>query len=276
MRENGTIVGVGGAQRQRSRAWNLNYRIATAHQRHGFATQLGRAAYSAASALDASVPFIAWIDEHNLPSRKVAERLGLISYGPATDPSDGQVRIAYADPSDRRVHWMTQPAVVLRPVQPGDLALLEGGGESPFNDFGPRAERTSAPPADLDDRGGLTVLDDEGSVAGYVSWHYVQWGPNSASRCPMIGIGLLSTVRGRGIGRAAQQALAELFFTHTAVNRVEARTDVDNIAEQRALEAAGFTREGLVRGAQWRDGAYRDGYLYAIVRGDIPNTASRD
>jgi hypothetical protein len=93
-------------------------------------------------------------------------------------------------------------------------------------------------------------------LAGYVSWIYVRWGPNSASRCPMIGIGLLSGARGRGIGRAAQRALAELFFTHTVVNRVEAHTDVDNIAEQRALEAAGFTREGLIRGAQWRDGAY--------------------
>ncbi len=113
------------------------------------------------------------------------------------------------------------------------------------------------------------MLDEQGRLAGYVSWHYVRRGPNSASRCPMIGIGLLPAARGRGIGRAAQRALAELFFTHTAVNRVEAHTDVDNIAEQRALEAAGFTREGLIRGAQWRDGAYRDGYLYAIVRSDI-------
>jgi len=31
-----------------------------------------------------------------------------------------------------------------------------------------------------------------------------------------------------------------LFFSHTATNRVEAHTDVENIAEQRALEAAGF------------------------------------
>lgn len=85
----------------------------------------------------------------------------------------------------------------------------------------------------------------------------------------MIGIGLLSTARGRGVGRAAQRTLAELFFRHTTVNRVEAHTDIDNVAEQRALEAAGFTREGAIRGAQWRDGAYRDGYLYAIVRSDI-------
>jgi RimJ/RimL family protein N-acetyltransferase len=97
LRANGTIIGVGGAQRQRTGAWNLNYRIATAHQGNGFATELGRAAYAAASAVDASVPFIAWIAEHNLPSRRVAERLGLTNYGPAVDPSDDQLRLAYAD-----------------------------------------------------------------------------------------------------------------------------------------------------------------------------------
>jgi RimJ/RimL family protein N-acetyltransferase len=123
--------------------------------------------------------------------------------------------------------------------------------------------------AGLDDAGGLVVLDEHGAVAGDVSWHWVHWGPNKASSCPMIGIWLRPAARGRGIGRAAQRELAELFFMHTAVNRVEAHTDADNVAEQRALEGAGFTREGLVRGAQWRAGAYRDGYLYAILRGDI-------
>jgi RimJ/RimL family protein N-acetyltransferase len=158
--------------------------------------------------------------------------------------------------------------VILRPEQPGDIALLTGG-ESPFDEFGPRSERTTVRPAGLEGAGGLVVLDEHGAVAGDVSWHWVHWGPNSASRCPMIGIWLRPLARGRGIGQAAQRELAKLFFTHTAVNRVEAHTDVSNIAEQRALERAGFTREGLVRGAQWRAGAYRDGYLYAILRGDI-------
>jgi len=35
--------------------------------------------------------------EHNLPSRRVAERLGLTNYGLAVDPSDDQPRLAYAD-----------------------------------------------------------------------------------------------------------------------------------------------------------------------------------
>lgn len=96
-RDDGSIIGVGGAQRQRTGAWNLNYRIATAHQGHGFATELASAAHTAASAIDTTVPVIAWIAEHNLPSRKVAERVGLTNYGLALDPSDDQPRLAYAD-----------------------------------------------------------------------------------------------------------------------------------------------------------------------------------
>jgi len=161
--------------------------------------------------------------------------------------------------------------VLLRAVESTDLALLTGG-DTPFDDFGPRAPRTTVPSAVLDDSGGLAVVDDAGALAGYVSWHWNHWGPNAASRCPMIGVWLRPSARGQGIGRLAQRQLAELFFRHTATNRVEAHTDVENVAEQRALEAAGFQREGVARGAQWRDGAYRDGYLYAITRQDVHNS----
>ncbi|HYZ80801.1 MAG TPA: GNAT family N-acetyltransferase, partial [Solirubrobacteraceae bacterium] len=96
-RDDGAIIGVGGAQRQRTRAWNLNYRLATSQQGQGFATEVGRAAQRAASEVDDTVPFIAWVAPHNLPSRRVAERLGLIDRGLRVDPSDGQQRLAYSD-----------------------------------------------------------------------------------------------------------------------------------------------------------------------------------
>jgi RimJ/RimL family protein N-acetyltransferase len=96
-RDNAMIIGVGGAQRQRTRAWNLNYRISAAEQGQGFATELGRGAYSVASSLDPTVPFIAWIAPDNAPSRKVADRLGLVNYGLGLDPSDLQHRLAYCD-----------------------------------------------------------------------------------------------------------------------------------------------------------------------------------
>ncbi len=148
-----------------------------------------------------------------------------------------------------------------------DLSLLTGG-ESPFDDFGPQAPRTSPAASQFDAKGGLTIVAEDGQVAGEVTLHWQQWGPNAGSRCPMIGIWLRPEHRGHGLGTRAQSALANMLFRHTTTNRVEAHTDVDNTAEQRALEAVGFQREGVTRGAQWRDGAYRDGLLYAVLRSD--------
>jgi RimJ/RimL family protein N-acetyltransferase len=160
--------------------------------------------------------------------------------------------------------------VLLRRERESDLELLTGG-ESPFDDFGPRTARTRVRSADLEDSGGLVIVDEHGAVAGGVSWNWRHWGPNPQSRCPMIGIWLRPQARGRGIGRLAQRQLAEIFFRDTIANRVEAHTDVDNVAEQRALEAAGFQREGVIRAAQWRAGEYHDGYLYSILRREMPS-----
>jgi RimJ/RimL family protein N-acetyltransferase len=52
------------------------------------------------------------------------------------------------------------------------------------------------------------------------------------------------------------------------VERLEASTDVGNLAEQRALERAGFTSEGTLRHAQFRDGEFHDMVLYSRLRGD--------
>jgi RimJ/RimL family protein N-acetyltransferase len=93
----GDPIGTGGAQRHRSGAWNLSYRIAAAHQGHGYATELGRAALEAAARVDPGAPCIAFVLEHNHPSRRVAVRLGLVDRGLRMDRSDGTPRLAYAD-----------------------------------------------------------------------------------------------------------------------------------------------------------------------------------
>jgi len=156
----------------------------------------------------------------------------------------------------------------LRPVVEADLVHLTGD-DSRYENYGPRAPRTSVyDPSLTAHPGGLAVVDDDGSLLGIVSWVWQRWGRNEQSRNPMIGIWLDPAARGRGVGTEAQRQIVDLFFLHTTVNRVEAHTDVENVAEQRALEKAGFRQEGVTRGAQWRDGAYHDGYLYSIVRSD--------
>jgi RimJ/RimL family protein N-acetyltransferase len=91
------VVGIGGSRRHRDRTWNVSYRIATRHQGRGLAVELGTAAREAAAMVDNSVAQIAWVDDHNAPSRRVAERIGLTSQGTRADPSDGRLRLAYSD-----------------------------------------------------------------------------------------------------------------------------------------------------------------------------------
>jgi ribosomal-protein-alanine N-acetyltransferase len=95
--ETDAVIGLGGAQRHRSGSWNLSYRIATAEQGNGYATELALAGIAAANEVDPRSAVIAWILDHNIPSRRVAERVGLLNYGERIDANDGTLRLAYAD-----------------------------------------------------------------------------------------------------------------------------------------------------------------------------------
>jgi ribosomal-protein-alanine N-acetyltransferase len=86
--------------------------------------------------------------------------------------------------------------------------------------------------------------------------------------CLEIGALLFPEHRGKGLGTAAQRLLAGYLFATTLANRLQAITDVENVAEQRALERAGFRREGVMRGLTFDRGRWHDGVLYARLRDD--------
>jgi RimJ/RimL family protein N-acetyltransferase len=170
--------------------------------------------------------------------------------------------------------------VRLRPTTRDDVAFLvrqySPEVSAPWNWFGFRSEAEIVQGLDQHgflgvDRGKLIVeLDgDDGPIPiGDVSWHAVDYGPPPASRCWNIGITLSPEWRGFGHGTRAQRLLADYLFTTTVVERVEASTDVENTAERRALERAGFSFEGILRRAQFRGGGWRDMALYSLVRGE--------
>src|SRR4249919_2724196 len=167
-------------------------------------------------------------------------------------------------------------SVRLRPVRASDLAALSVNflaDADPWNFFGFRAtnelERRFAADGLLsEDMGVLAVETTDGRLLGDVSWHAIQYQPSRTCRAFNIGISLLPEHRGRWYGSAAQAALADYLFRTTLVERLEATTDVENIAEQRALEKAGFQREGVLRHAQYRAGTWRDAVQYSRLRHD--------
>lgn len=173
--------------------------------------------------------------------------------------------------------------VSLRPVSSRDLAALAMNSpeDDPFGFFGyvgeGTLERAFAQNGLITEANGTLAIEDEnGELAGSVGWFAVQHGPSSTARALNVGIALLPSHRGRGIGTAAQAVFAEYLFAHTLVERLEAGTDVENVAEQRALENAGFRREGVARHAQYRAGSWHDLVTYSRLRGDPPPGATVD
>jgi RimJ/RimL family protein N-acetyltransferase len=143
-----------------------------------------------------------------------------------------------------------------------------------FNDFGmpfEAVDREALAKGPLrNDDNNLLLIERiaDAAVIGTVSWHRVRYGPNPESDGWMFGIDLIAEARGEGYGTEAQRLIAKYLFETTPMHRVEASTDVNNIAERRALEKAGFTREGVNRGAQFRAGSWHDLVMYARVRED--------
>jgi RimJ/RimL family protein N-acetyltransferase len=118
------------------------------------------------------------------------------------------------------------------------------------------------------DHGRLIVVDKTGETVGTVSYIAIFHGPPPANRLYNIGIDIDPAQRRRGYGADAQAVLVRYLFETYAVERIEASVDVENIPEQRALERAGFTREGVLRRAQWRAGDWHDVCLYSKLRGE--------
>ena len=161
----------------------------------------------------------------------------------------------------------------LRPALDDEAALLAAWRDDPQSPY----EDWSGPAAPGDDGarlpapaggGELVVADAADDPLGTVSWHAVLHGPNRGSQALDIGISLRPFAQGQGHGSRAQRMLWQYLFATTPVHRVQASTDVTNVAEQRSLERAGFVREGVLRGAQWRQGGWHDLVSYARLRGD--------
>lgn len=101
-------------------------------------------------------------------------------------------------------------------------------------------------------------------AVGDMSAHAVWYGPTITSKAMNIGIGLAQEFRGKGIGSLAQRLLAEELH-RMGFARVEARTDVENIPEQKSLKKAGFVLEGVARRAQGRSDGIHDLQVWSHI-----------
>jgi len=176
----------------------------------------------------------------------------------------GLLRTDFLPRSGERVIVVERDGIALAEALPGDRAEVFDRCASEF-DLDEDRRPTPGWPTLV---AWLTILAG-GEPVGGISYRPATYGGTLGCLAWNFGIGLLPEARGRGIGSAAQRLLAEHLFDTTELDRVEATTDVDNAAEQRALEKAGFTREGVTRGAQLRGGVRRDVVHYGLLRTDL-------
>ena len=169
---------------------------------------------------------------------------------------------------------MTRDDVNLRPVKEADLTFLGRFDSEPgligpnwygFRDGNRQRARWSSD-GWLGEEDGKLIITVRDEVVGFVSW-----GPAGflAGRYREIGAVLLPEWRGQGVGTRAQMLLCQYLFQHTSIHRIEARTQPENDVEKRALAAIGFTEEGTLRGAEFRDGSWRDVVVFGLLREEL-------
>ena len=160
------------------------------------------------------------------------------------------------------------PAVTLRAFQPEeyDEMIARLLGRSPADDEEARMRRTRV------ERSGtrteielLFAVESDGRLVGDAQARSLRMAmPFGVWE---IGIELWDTGdRGRGLGREAVALLTSRLFEQEGAHRVQARTDVENAAMRRVLEALGFTDEGRCAGScRPVTDAPRDYELYGVT-----------
>lgn len=81
-----------------------------------------------------------------------------------------------------------------------------------------------------------------------------------------IGFSLILSERGKGYCTEAAAILIDYLFLSRSLVRIQATTDLRNIASQRVLEKVGFKKEGVIRKSMFIHGEWRDLLLYSILK----------
>jgi RimJ/RimL family protein N-acetyltransferase len=84
------------------------------------------------------------------------------------------------------------------------------------------------------------------------------WGVDQHNRSAHLGIALRPSYRGRGLGTDVVRVLCRYGFETRGLQRLQVDTLADNEAMLRSATQAGFTREGVLRQADWVNGAFLD------------------
>ena len=103
------------------------------------------------------------------------------------------------------------------------------------------------------------VEKKDGTRIGYMA-HFLAAGEIE------LGYFIVPSERSRGYVSEAIKIMVDYLFLSRDVVRIQAKADPENIASWKALEKAGFKREGVLRKTFYCRGKWRDDSMYSILR----------
>lgn len=166
---------------------------------------------------------------------------------------------------------------VLRPLHEDDAndVLLAASDEltqqwlplpRPYTLDAARAFVSEFAPAMLESGLGIVrAIDVDGRLAGCIDLKHTDW----RARTTEVGYWVAPWGRGLGLAGRATRVLAEWALLERGLERVELRAATGNVASQRAAEAAGFVREGVLRSAGFTHDGRVDLVAYSLVCSDL-------
>jgi len=93
-----------------------------------------------------------------------------------------------------------------------------------------------------------------------------------AHRVGQIGYWVAPEARRQGVATRSVRLLSRWALGLLGLARVEVRVDVENTASQQVAEAAGFTREGVLRSRAESKGRRWDEVMFSLLPADLEDT----
>ena len=109
----------------------------------------------------------------------------------------------------------------------------------------------------------LAIMRDE-RFAGSIGYVYI----DTIARKTEIGYWIDGREEGKGIISMSCRRLINYAFGDLGMNRIEIRCSVENLRSAAVPERLGFTREGVLRQAEKRDGRLHDFAMYGLLRSE--------
>ncbi len=111
----------------------------------------------------------------------------------------------------------------------------------------------------------------QGKLVGVIGFHRIEWGNRRTS----IGYWLSKQHEGKGLMTKACAALIDYAFNELKLNRIEIRCATANKKSCAIPERLRFTKEGVIRHAEWLYNHYVDHNVFGLLASEWKKSSTR-